>query len=520
MTIAVVSSLVVLSCQNPRPTDSFLKTKTLTIPEYQKLSSLDPRFATTTLSSLLTDVIFDSLTEFDDSLQIQPHLASSWELSPDQLTWTLHLRKGVQFHDGVELTADDVKFTINQLRENAAGNEYLYTAQDISDVIVKDKYTVQVVLKKKMSSFLSSLNIGILPRHLLDKRSDPDFQFSQYPIGTGPFKVVDSRENGVVLEANTAYFLGRPALDRIIVKVYPDKTSVWADLISGNVDFFHIVDPADYDRLRHVPTFKTYRAPRFYYYLLSLNLRTPFFEDRRVRQALNYAINKEDIIAKTLKGYGHASTGTIYPKSWAYNSAMHPYEYNPRKALALLEEAGWRDHDGDHLLDKNGRRFEFTVFTNRGDDLKLQVLLIVQQQLLDLGIKMRVKVFDANDTDFLFRKQFDAFFPEIDAGGDPDLNYRYWHSSQIKVGFNVGSYHNPRVDQLLDVGRIAFDRTKRKAIYDAFQRNLFDDPPGIFLFWIDYLVGVNRRFTGVKISSAGPFAHLIGWRVEDLPNPS
>jgi peptide/nickel transport system substrate-binding protein len=471
------------------------------------------------MSARLSDLIFDGLVRLDEKLGVQPHLATSWEFSNDHRILTFHLQKGVTFHDGVELTADDVKFTFDQMKKPGLRTAYLYDVQEIGDITIKDRYTVQMRLKTAGASFLSNLVVGILPKHLLDNRNIDDLDFKSHPIGTGPFKVVTHSVTGSLLQANENYFMGRPLVDQLVVKVYPSQEAVWGGLLRGEIDFFSHLSPIDFERLHQVATVRLYTALQPYYYLLAFNVRSPLFRNQTVRRALNYAIDKEAIIRKVLKGYGQVSGGTVYPNSWAYNPGVKPYPYDPLKALALLNSAGWQDRNGDHFLDKNDRHFEFTAYTNRGDDLKQRVLLLIQQQLFDLGIKMNVKLFDATDTDFLFQKRFDAHFPEIEAVGDPDLSYKYWHSSQIDGGFNVGSYRNAEVDRLLEEGRHTFDRTKRKAIYDRFQQVLLDDPPGIFLFWTDYLVGVNTRFKGVKISPAGPFANIREWYVDEDQHP-
>jgi peptide/nickel transport system substrate-binding protein len=307
--------------------------------------------------------------------------------------------------------------------------------------------------------------------------------------------------------------LGRPYLDQIRAKVYPSREGAWAKLMAGEVDFFDFLTPDNYQILKQVPTFNFYSVPMPYYYLVAFNLESRLFRDQKVRQALNYAVNKEEVVAKVLRGQGQVAAGTIYPNSWAYNPNVKPYPYDPKRALTLLKEAGWEDHDGDRFLDKNGKVFEFTIHVNAGDDLKQKALLLVQQQLLDIGLKMKIRLFDAVDTDFLFKKRFDAHFPEIIAMGDPDFSYRYWHSSQMIGGFNVSSYRNEKVDRLLEEGRAEFDQEKRKEIYFKYQEEMLKDPPGIFLFWTNYLVGVQKRFNGVKISPVGPFTNIREWYV-------
>jgi len=501
------------SCKPPHSSDTKAAGDTLVVPDIEKLALINLLLTSTTLSARLSEILFAGLVKVDDRFEPKPHLAQAWETSADERVWTFHLRPGVKFHDGVELTAEDVAFTFTKVKELENETPFGFIFQDVDTIEAKDKYMVQVVLKKPLASFLPTLFVGILPKHLLEGQNLDRNPFNQHPVGTGPFQFKSWSESEIVLEANSSYFGGRPNLDQIRVKVYPSREAAWAKLMAGEVDFFDFLTPENYEILKQVPTFNFYSVPMPFYYLVAFNLESRLFKDQKVRQALNYAVNKEEIITKVLRGQGQLSAGTIYPGSWAYDPNVNPYSYDPKRALLLLKEAGWEDHDGDRLLDKSGQVFEFTVYVNAGDDLKQKALLLIQQQLLDIGLKMKIQLFDAADTDFLFKRKFDAHFPEITARGDPDFSYKYWHSSQANGGFNVSSYHNEKVDRLLEEGRSEFDQEKRKAIYFRYQEEMHDDPPGIFLFWTNYLVGVQKRFKGVKISPVGPFVNIQEWYV-------
>ena len=501
-----------VSCQSTSATDEKATGDMLVVPDTEKFAFLNPLLTTTTLSARLIDIVFDGLIKLDDRFEPKPQLAESWERPVDGRTWTFHLRPGVKFHDGVELTADDVAFTFEKMKRFSIAPTS-FNSQDMQEVHVVDHYTVQITSKTPLASFLQSLDVPILPKHLLEGKEIENTSFNLHPVGTGPFKVKSWSDQEIVLEANESYFLGRPYLDKIRAIAYPDREAIWAKLMAGEVDFFDYLSAGDYEITKQVPNVRFYSVPMPYYYLVALNMEDRLFADRRVRQALNYAVNKEEIVAKVLEGQGRIAAGTIFPGSWAYNPNIAPYPYDPKKALALLAEAGWRDHDGDHFLDKDGRPFEFTVQVNAGDDAKKKTFLLIQQQLLDIGIKARLNFFDAADIGFYFKKQFQAVFPETRAGGDPDSSYKFWHSSQIQGGFNVTSYHNKTVDKLLEEGRSEFDQERRKAIYFNFQEEILKDPPGIFLYWTNYLVGIQKRFKGVKISSVSPFENIQEWYV-------
>jgi len=461
--------------------------------------------------AFLNDLIFDSLVGHDEQLRVIPRLASFWEESADKKTWTIHLRPNVRFHNGTELTADDVRFTIMKAME--IPTPFSYSLQMIDTIDTIDRHVLVIKLKQPSASFLDSLGVEILSKG--DIEHGLSTQRNLYPVGTGPYKVERWGDKQIMLVANQEYFLGKPSLPAILVQLYPSLEMAWSQLMAGTVDIFPYISPANGAHLLKVPTIRVYSTLKPYYYLLAFNLGSSFFREKTVRQALNYGIDKEQIVRTVLKGHGRVAQGVVYPYSWAYTAELPLYNYQPQKAAMLLKQAGWSDTDGDHILDRNEKRFEFSIDTNLGDDLKQQALLLIQQQLLDLGIIMHVRFFDTTDTDFLFEKRFDAHFPEIDAGGDPDLGYKVWHSSQIDHGFNFGSYRNAKVDQLLEEGRRTFDQADRKVIYGKFQREILEDPPGIFLFWVDRLVGINERIKGVKIRPDKPFANIHEWYVED-----
>lgn len=485
----------------------------LYISEYQKPSIINPILTIGTISRDLAEVIFDGLIRLDENLEAMPHLVSSWEILDGGLVWRFHLRKGVIFHDGIELTSGDVSFTFKKIKDSRNKGPFFYVFQDLKEVIVKDRYTIDIILSRPNGSFINNLYVGILPKHLLEKEDFLNTDFNYHPIGTGPFRFVSWKDEEISLEANKSYFLERPYLDKIVVKVYKNQEASWAGIMKGEADCFPYITSENFNILKKVPDLKTYSYLKPLYYMIAFNLKHEIFRDKIVMRALNYAVDKEEIVREVLKGEGLVSKGPIYPGSWAYDDKLNPYPYNPKRAIELLKEAGWIDRDGDHILDRDGRRFEFTLHINEGDNIKEKAVMMIQDQLLDIGVIMKVKRFDASSLDFLFQKRFDAHFPELLATADPDLAYRFWHSSQIEGGLNWSSYKNPEVDRFLDQGRVALDMEERKRIYHRFQEEILDDPPGIFLFWSNYLVGVHKRFKGVKITVAGPFSNIREWYV-------
>ncbi|MBI3599908.1 MAG: hypothetical protein HY097_04610 [Nitrospinae bacterium] len=519
----------------------------------------------------MESIIFDGLIKINEKGEPQPNLASSWEIRDGSLKWIFYLKKGVKFHDGVELTAEDVVFTYKAVKNPENKGNYASYFKLVKEIRVIDKYTIEITLQKPYASFLYGLGVGILPKHLLEGKDLHNTEFNYHPVGTGAYKFVPSppltptlsqreRERGargegqslplkylsggeggfsdeIVLKANEDYFNGRPYLNKIIIKNFPNQKIMWARLMRGEIDFSSGISPLDYEIIKSIPSFKTYSVLKPYYYMIAFNLnpsplvaagfslrnnapikgaatKTMGILDKRVRQALNYAIDKEKIVREVLKGMGKVSAGTVYPLSWAYDYNIKPYSYNPQKALKLLKDAGWKDSNGNHILDKDGRELKFTVLINKGDEVKEKSMRLIQEQLLDVGVKLQIELIDLPFMSRrLIQKDFESAFIEIASINNPDINYQFWHSSRIKEGLNMFSYKNKRVDDMLDKGRATFDREKRKEYYIEFQKEMLDDPPGIFLFWTEYLVGVHERFEGIKVDWRGTFANIADWYV-------
>lgn len=484
----------------------------LTIVTYHAPVDINPLTTVSGISAILLETIFDGLVRLDQNLELRPHLATSWETSKDGLKWTFYLRKGVTFHDGVELTAEDVKFTFEEfVRVNRISPFAGWTA-NIRSISVKDRYIIDIILKRPSIFFLYSMTAGILPSHILKKNSK-DYNFGREPVGTGAFKFLSWKEDEIVLLANEKYFLGRPYLNSIVVRVYPNQKIAWAKLMQGEGDFLFPVSPAEFDFLRQVSSLELYSIPGYVYSMVVCNNESSFFRDGKTRIALNYAINKEHILKEILKGKGDAASGTIWPRSPVYNRAIRPYPYDPKKALKLLKEAGWHNNDMDHVLEREGRRFTFPLFVNGSDQTETQVAMYIQQQLWDLGILADIKTFSTASMDFLFKGRYDAAFIDAVSHVYPDHNYYYWHSSQIGKGQNISRFRSDSVDRFLEEGRLSVDMGSARLLYNRFQEEMYSNPPGIFLYWSDQHIVVHKRFSGVKFAPVGILSYINEWYV-------
>jgi len=491
---------------------------TVTVGSLADAKRLLPLLASDSASGDISGWIYNGLTKYDKNITITGDLAESWDISPDGLQIIFHLRNGVLWHDGVEFTAGDVLFTYSTVTDPKIPTPYSSNFGPVSTVEVMDKYTVKVVYKEPFAPSLESWGMGILPKHVLEGKDITNEYYSRNPIGTGPYKLKEwVTGQKIVLEAFEGYFEGRPRIDKYMARVIPDTATMFLELKFGGIDFMGLTPP-QYKLQAETEFFNKYfqkfRYPSFGYTYLGYNLLDPKFSDKRVRQALTCAINKKDIIAGVLLGYGTPCTGPFPPESWAYNPKVKDFEYNLQKAEKLMVEAGWKKGPNG-LLEKEGKPFEFTVLVNQGNDARMKTAQIIKENLKKIGVTMNIKVLEwqAMLHEFIDKKRFEAVIMGWGLSRDPDM-FDIWHSSKTKEGeFNFISFRNEEVDSLLLEGRRTFDFEKRKKIYHMIHEILADEQPTTFLFVPDALPVLHKRFKGVEKAPLGIWYDFIHWHV-------
>jgi peptide/nickel transport system substrate-binding protein len=491
---------------------------TITVGFLADAKRLLPLLASDSASGEISGYIFNGLTKYDKNINIIGDLAESWNISPDGLEITFHLRKGVKWHDGVEFTSDDVLFTYNMVTNPQIPTPYSSIYGPVKKVDAIDKYTVKVTYKEPYAPALESWSIGIIPKHYLEGKDITSPEINRNPIGTGPYKLKEwVTGQKIVLEAFDEYFEGRPNIDKFIARIIPDTATMFLELKFGGIDFMGLTPP-QYKLQAQTEFFNKYfqkfRYPSFGYTYLGYNLLNPLFSDKRIRQAISHAINKKDIIQGVLLGYGVSCTGPFPPESWAYNPNAMDYDYNPEKALKLLSDAGWQK-GSDGILQKNGKRFTFSILVNQGNEARLKTAQIIKEQLKKIGIEINIKVLEwqALLHEFIDKKRFEAVIMGWALSRDPDI-YDIWHSSKTKEGeFNFISYKNEEVDKLLIEGRQTFDKEKRKMIYWKIHEILAEEQPVTFLYVPDALPVLHKRFKGVEKAPLGIWYDFIHWYV-------
>lgn len=482
-------------------------------------SNLLPMLSTDSSSSQVAGQIYNGLVRYDKDLNFEGDIAKSWEISEDGLEFIFHLRHDVTWHDGAPLTSADVLFTYQLLIDPKTPTAYSERYKQVVEAQAPDPYTFKVRYAKPLASALISWAMAVHPKHLLDGVDIATSPLARTPIGSGPFRFVEWLPGEkIVLERFDNYFEGAPYIKRIVYRIIPDLTTMFLELQSGGLDQMGLT-PLQYARQTEAPAFKRrfnrFRYPAFAYTYLGYNFKRPMFQDKRVRQALSYAINKQELVDGVLMGLGKAATGPYKPGSWPHNSNVKRYDYDPHKAAELLTTAGWIDTDGDGVREKDGVSLAFTIVTNQGNDQRIKSGEIIQRRFQDVGVEVKLRVIEWASflKEFIHPRNFDATLMGWTVPIDPD-GYNVWHSSKTDSGeLNFIGYKNSRVDELLELGRRTNDQQQRKTMYAEFQEILAEEQPYTFLFVPDSLPVVAKRFHGIEEASSGIMHNFIRWHV-------
>ena len=467
--------------------------------------SLDPRLATDALSLHVIELLFNGLVRVDANFRIIPDLAERWE-QPDGRTFIFHLRRGVRFHHGRELTAEDVRFTFKSLK--TVGSVHTAVLDEIDEIKVLGPYRVSFRLARPFAPILYHLTMGIVPTELARTEG-----FGVKPVGTGPFRFTRWVQNEQVdVEAFPGYFAGRPRIGQLRLRIIPDATIRFLELKKGTIDLLlGSLPPEALAMVEALPGIQVATVPSSNYTYLGFNLRDPVLSDLRVRQAIAHAIDREGLIAHLLRGQAIPATGLLSPQHWAYASLVDTVPFDPEKANRLLDEAGYPSNAGVRFA------LTFKATTNQ---LNRTIAEAIQYQLSQVGIAVEIRSYE-----------WGTFYADIKSGNfqlyvltwvgitDPDYYHYIFHSQSFPPrGANRGHYHNPDIDRFLFEGRQTSDVTQRIAIYTRIQEILAEELPYVSLWHELRWAAYKTRIRGFSLMPGGNFTPLREvWLDDELP---
>ncbi len=461
-------------------------------------TSLDPADHRSRQSETVIRNMFDGLVTRDTRSGVHMELAESMEWL-DEKTLEVKLREGVKFHDGVEMTADDVVFTFERIiGENMIEYPEPHTSPrkgliaPLESIEKKDDYTVVMHFSGPWPPAMQMIvHQQILPKHYLEEVGTEGF--IENPIGTGPFKFVSAKGlEEIVVERFDDYYGGAPDLapvgtacvKEVVFRVIPEASTRVAALLAGEVDIIQAVPPELVETLDQTPGVQVKTAPGTQPKWMEMNVNQPPFDDVQVRQAMNYAVDKDLLIEAIYGGRAVALPGPLSPFNSFANKDLEPYPYGSDKALELLEEAGWTDSDGDGTLDKDGQPFAFTIDTI---EQWRPLAEAVADQFRAIGIDASVRFWEYSVVKpMLLAGERMAYLDDWgDSAFDPVGHFEAkWHGpveGQPYGRGNFSGYDNERVNELIKLGETTPDPAERQGIYDEAQEIVYEEAPAVFL---------------------------------------
>jgi peptide/nickel transport system substrate-binding protein len=489
------------------------------MPDVSPLTSTDHNAA-----QIQQFVLFMPLVTYDERFAPVPYLARSWELSSDSSFLTFHLRPDIFWHDGVQTTAHDLKFSYDLARDAETGfaNSAFWT--HYGDAEVLDSLTFRVAMRPHADYLDPWRAFAPVPRHVLEGVPPAELRTHSFstaaPVGNGPFRFL-SRQPGQnwVFGANERHpeeLGGRPYLDRIVYRVISEPTTLLTELLTGRVDYYIQPTPEQAARIEASSGVRLHTFDDRAFVILGWNSRRPMFSDPRVRRALTMAIDRQEIIDGIGYGYGTVANSTVPPIFWQYDAdAGADLGFDPDGARRLLEEAGWRDRNGDGIVqNERGEPFRFTTLTNHGNQERADILAKVQSDLRRVGIQMEPQIQEwgtllsrINDVE---RRDFDAVLIgwvtefRID---DTDL----FHCDKRNEPYQWVGYCNPEVDRLLETLPTIVDRETARPLWREYQRMISRDQPYTFLYFQQRREGVAERLRGVDPDARGDWVGARDW---------
>ncbi len=460
--------------------------------------------------------IFETLFYYDleaDHVKLEPVLAESTTRSADGLEITVKLKDNIWFSDGVPITADDVIFTYETIKNPGvdAANIRNYYA-NFRKVIKIDDRTVKFILNELYWKTIESVGVfEVMPKHIYEFTDPAEFNRRRSnPIGSGPY-IFEKWDVGqqIVLRRNENYWGEKPKIKKLVFKIITNSTAALQSLRSGEIDFMkpsseQFADVSGDEDFKKQFYVLDYWQPSGGYAFIAWNFNTPFFSDRRVRLAMTLITDRESIAKNLLKGYGRIVTGPFYIFGRQNDPNVKPWPYDPERAKKLLDEAGWVDSDGDGIRDRDGAAFRFKYSYPAGSTTVERIAKLLKDSAEQVGIELTADPLEWSIfIERLNERKFEA--ATLSWGGTIESDpYQIWHSSQTKGrGNNFIGFNNPQADRLIAQARRTLDADKRYELYHQFHRLLHAEQPYTFLITRPSLALIDRRFENVKIHKLG-----------------
>lgn len=485
----------------------------------------------------LTRLIFSGLTRPDSRGRPMPDLAN-WVVSADQKTYTFILKPTASWHDGQPLTAQDVAFTIELMRDPASPlSEDLRNLWSAVGVVVTDTQTIALTLPEPFAPFLDYTSFGVLPQHVLGNTPAAGLAqapFNLQPVGSGPFQFQrwrvgsDNVVNGIELTAFPNYISGKPAMGGVAFRFYPDSESAFQAYRDGDVQGLSRIPDDMLSTAMGLPDLNLYTAYEPQTTMIFLNMRDealPFFREKRVRQALLLGLNRDRIVADVLNGQASVANSPILPGSWAYAGDLAAMPYDPARAARLLDDAGWVlpadavPGTSTYVRSKDSVQLSFTLVVPE-TARHSQIAQMAQNDWAAIGVQVQVITVPASTLrpQYLDTRTYQALLIDFSLAGTPDPDpYPFWHQTQAESGQNYSGLDDRITSQYLEEARITTDFGARARIYRSFQTRFADLVPALLLYYPTTTYGVRNNIANVSLGALSDesqrFSTIARWQV-------
>ncbi|AXH53458.1 peptide ABC transporter [Clostridium perfringens] len=504
------------------------RTDTLIVGTTDPKGEFVPIYSSTLYDLWVNNLIFDGLISNNEKGEPVPNVAESYEVSEDGKTYTFKLNKGIKFTNGQELTAKDVAFTFTSIcdpgydgpRMDAVNNLVGYEeynkgdAKSVEGIKVIDDYTISFTNKNVDAAGIWNFSYGIMPESVYGFEKG-NFQAVKdkllEPVGSGAYKFVHFKPGQEVkFEKNPDYWKGEPKIPYIVMKVTNAQTLL-QELMAGTVDIDRVgAKPENIDPLKQAGFLNLDLYMKNGYGYIGLNYGSDKVKDPKVRQALLYGLNREGFMQSYYQGYGQVYNSHILPTSWAYNPDVPKYEYNPEKANQLLDEAGWKDTNGNGVRDKDGVELELQWLTYTGSKYVDALIPIVQQSWEQIGVKVTPELMEFGTMmDKVNNREYDIFNGAWNLSIDPDPSGIFAISQDVPGGFNNIGWRNEEADKLLKEGKGTTNQEERKKAYAEWQLKFSEDVPYILLGNAQEMFASNSRVKGYNPSTYIDWTHDV-----------
>lgn len=505
-----------------RKTDGKPDGGTLNYGEYGRPTTLDPITSNDMISMRITELIFNGLVGINEKQEIVPELAERWEMSEDGKFYTFYLRQDVTWHpkeeeEPVPFTADDVISTYNIMMHPKTITSMKVRYEFIESVIKMDDYTVQFTLKRPILNALAKFSFKVIPQH---GPANPEFlsredPFAQKPIGTGPYILKNiTADREVILVANENYFKGRPHINKFAARPFADQNIMSQALLFNAIDMIVLVNHRDIPQIQGDKRYVLQPYNALSYSFFGYNIRNPLLADKRVRKAFTYAVNRQEMLDSFFHGQGTIISGPFAPGSWAYNLDVQPLDFNPEKAIELLNEAGFVKGD-DGIMVKDGQKLSLTLkvpIAKESEAVK-RVVLAFKNYLNKIGVDIEgeFKEWLSWKEDVFLNHDFDIIFASWVFDDSADISSLF-HSAEIGPWKNnFGAYSNPEIDSLIVESKLTLDHEKRRTINRKLHAIIADESPYTFLWTLTNYAAFNKKLRRVAIHPYKFFSFADDW---------